>query len=62
MMVARTGCQLAALFCSASLASGCSAPNHWAAALFGDVLAAALQLLHLPIGFQVSPYIAAHDT
>jgi hypothetical protein len=62
MMVARIGCQLAALFCSTSLASGCCAPNHWAAALLGDVLAAALQLLHLPIGFQVCHLTGAQDT
>ncbi len=55
MMVARIGCQLAALFCSARAAGGCSGHSHWATALFGDLLAAALQLLHLPIGFQVRP-------
>lgn len=53
MMVARIGCQLAATFCSATSQGGSAAPSHWTTALIGEVLAAALQLLHLPIGFQV---------
>lgn len=63
MLVARSGCQLAALFCSASAATsgssasgGCIDNSTWISArLCGDILAAALQLVHLPIGFQVLP-------
>ncbi|CAL8463580.1 g3114 [Coccomyxa elongata] len=57
MMVARIGCQLAAIFCSATSQGGSAAPSHWTTALIGEVLAAALQLLHLPIGFQIRTFL-----
>ena len=56
MIAARLGCQACILFCglhSAQAQAGADMVHGWPGAVLGDIMAAVLQLVHLPIGFQV---------
>ena len=56
MIAERLGCQACGLFCglhAAQAQRGADMAHGWPSAVLGDVMAAVLQLVHLPIGFQV---------
>lgn len=57
MIAARLGCQVSVLCCvlqTAPAQQGAQDGHAWPAAIAGNVMASVLQLVHLPIGFQVS--------
>ena len=56
MIAERLGCQACVLLCglhAAQAQGGAEAAHAWRATILGDVMASVLQLVHLPIGFQV---------
>ncbi len=58
MIAERLGCQACVLFCglhAAQAQRGADMAHGWPGAILGDVMASVLQLVHLPIGFQVGP-------
>ena len=65
MMAARLGCQVCMLCCVLQTAPAQQGPQvmyAWSATIAGDVMASVLQLVHLPIGFQVSPLLTCATT
>ncbi len=56
MIAERLGCQACILFCglqAASVQHSAEVAQSWPGVILAEVVASALQLLHLPIGFQV---------